>query len=166
MERDEELRANWLRKSGKWKASQLVFLDESAINRKTGERTHAWGSKGQIISYKTPEGKAETFSILPALTVRGYIVCNVYQESVNAETFRVFVTDDLLPLCSPFPGPRSVIIMDNASIHNVYSSLLKLTLFSLLKILSKLKDAKQNIYLLILPTTIQLNSHFRYLRKL
>jgi transposase len=35
----------------------------------------------------------------------------------TADIFEDFILDDLLPLCNPYPGPRSVIIMDNASVH-------------------------------------------------
>jgi hypothetical protein len=80
---------------------------------------HGWSYKGQVARVKVPGLKAENFSVLPAMTVEGYIACNVYQGVVNAEMFKDFVEQDLLSHCSPFPGPRSIIIMDNASIHNV-----------------------------------------------
>jgi hypothetical protein len=106
---------------GKWQANQLVFLDESGINARSGERTRGWSFKGKVARLKVPGAKAENFSVLPAMTVDGYIACNIYQGSVNAKMFKDFIEHDLLPRCSPFPGPRSVIIMDNASIHNVLS---------------------------------------------
>ena len=96
-----------------------MFLDESGINARTGERSHGWSQKGKIIRSQVSGQKAENFSVLPALTVDGYIACNVYQGAVNAETYKDFVKNDLLHHCSRFPGPRSIIIMDNASIHNV-----------------------------------------------
>ena len=46
----------------------------------------------------------------------GYIVSNLYEGAVNAERFLAFIEEVLL-LCMPFRGPRSIIIMDNASIH-------------------------------------------------
>ena len=104
---------------GKWQAGQLVFLDESGINARSGERTHGWGPKGQVGRSKVPGAKAENFSVLPAYTIDGYIACNIYQGSVNGDMFKDFVEHDLLPRCSRYPGPRSIIIMDNASIHNV-----------------------------------------------
>ena len=53
------------------------------------------------------------------MTVDGYLACNIYRGSVTSERFKEFVETDVLPLCTPFPGPRSIIIMDNAAIHNV-----------------------------------------------
>jgi len=102
-------------------AHQLVFLDESGINLKTGERTHGWSKKGETIRYVVPGPKSENYSVLPALTMDRFIACNIYQGSVNAELFEDFVEHDLLPLCNPWSGSRSIIIMDNATIHRVYS---------------------------------------------
>jgi hypothetical protein len=105
---------------GKWKAEQLIFLDESGINAQSGQRLYGRSVKGKVARLVVPFGRGENFTVLPAMTVDGYIACNIYQGAVTSEMFRNFVQNDLLPLCTPFPGPRSVIIMDNASIHNVY----------------------------------------------
>ena len=51
------------------------------------------------------------------MTVNGYIACQVYSGSVNGDIFNSFVENQLLPLCNEYPGPNSVIVMDNASIH-------------------------------------------------
>jgi hypothetical protein len=97
-------------------------LDESEINPRTTDRTHGWSKKGKVIRYKVPGPKKENFTVLPAFTVDGYIACNVYQGAVDGETFKDFIEFDVLPLCTPYPGSRSVIILDNATIHNVQAS--------------------------------------------
>ena len=63
------------------------------------------------------EKRAENFSLLPGLTIDGYIACKLYRGAVNAERFSDFIQFDVLPKCEPYPGPRSIIVMDNASIH-------------------------------------------------
>src|SRR5277367_6555422 len=120
---DDNLRNAWIRKLGKWHADQLVFLDEFGFNPRTGDITHGWAKKGKVIRQKAPGPKSENYSLLPAMTVDGYIACTIHQGAVNMEMFRDFVEDSLLPLCTPYPGPRSVIILDNAAIHNVQSPL-------------------------------------------
>jgi len=35
-----------------------------------------------------------------------------------AELFNVFVENNVLPFCNPYPGPRSVLVMDKAKIHH------------------------------------------------
>jgi hypothetical protein len=102
-----------------WRAHQLVFVDESGVNPRTGERTCGWGDKGHVVKKKVPGPRRENYSVLPAMTIDGYITCKIYQGGVNGETFKSFIIDDLLPLCNPWPGSNSVIVMDNATIHNV-----------------------------------------------
>jgi hypothetical protein len=56
------------------------------------------------------------FQILPAYTQEGIIHFRVYEGSTDTEIFENFI-EELLPFCRPFPAPRSVLIMDNASFH-------------------------------------------------
>ena len=117
-ERDPILRAAWFRKISKWNASQLVFLDESGFNWKLSRRKHGWGHKGEVIRAKVKTGRADNLSLLPAMTIDGYIACNVYKGGVSKEEFMEFLEQDVLPKCQQYPGPRSIIIMDNAKIHH------------------------------------------------
>lgn len=57
------------------------------------------------------------FQILPAYTQDGILLARGFQGSTNAAVFEEF-TEQLLPLCSPWPGRNSVLVMDNASIHH------------------------------------------------
>lgn len=116
-ERNQQLRDHWDSKLANWRAQQLVFIDESGLNSKLGERQNGWGRRGERIRAKVSGQKASNFSLLPAYTVDGYIACNLYEGGVNAERFEDFIEHDVLPHCTPFPGSRSIIIMDNASIH-------------------------------------------------
>ena len=43
---------------------------------------------------------------------------HVIQGSINATIFNTFLQNSVLPLCNAYPGPRSVLVMDNASIHH------------------------------------------------
>jgi hypothetical protein len=96
----------------------LVFIDESGINSKLGERSYGRAPKGRRIHHKVTTQKSRNFSLLPALSMDGYLACNLYRGSIDAERFETFIRDDVLPHCTPYPGPRSVIVMDNASIHH------------------------------------------------
>ncbi|KAF8227826.1 hypothetical protein L208DRAFT_1080602, partial [Tricholoma matsutake] len=51
------------------------------------------------------------------LTVEGIIASTVVEGSMN-NGFLQFLENQVLPLCSPFPGPLSVLVMDNAHIHH------------------------------------------------
>jgi hypothetical protein len=100
-------------------AGQLIFVDESGVNLSSGEKTHGWGKKGNKIPYKTVFQKRDNFSILPAMNVEGYMAINVYKGGVNSATFEDFIINEVLPKCHPYPGPNSIIVMDNAAIHNM-----------------------------------------------
>lgn len=147
------LRDAWYRKIADWRADQVVFLDESGLNKKMGERSYGYGPKGRVIRSKVTAQKAENISLLPAMTIDGYIACNIYHGSVNRVLFEEFIENDVLPLCGRYPGPRSIIVMDNASIHRseVPYSLLKvlqmLMLASISKKSSKTTDASSNSFL-------------------
>jgi transposase len=116
-ERSEALRAAWRGIQPQWNADQLVFLDESAANERTGDRKRGWSPVGLICEQFRPIKRSERWSILPALTVEGYIGYSIFQGAFNAELFIEFVEEKVLPHCNPYPGPRSVLILDNASIH-------------------------------------------------
>jgi transposase len=57
-------------------------------------------------------------SVLSAYTVDGYIASRTFKGTCTGEIFENFIIDELFPLCNPYPGPRSVIIMDNASVYH------------------------------------------------
>ena len=82
-ERDQVLREAWIRKLGHFRADQLVFTDESGINPRDGDTTHGWAKKGEVIRMKVPGPKGENYSLLPAMTVDGYIAYTVHQGAVN-----------------------------------------------------------------------------------
>ncbi|KAG2742536.1 hypothetical protein P692DRAFT_201679263, partial [Suillus brevipes Sb2] len=58
-------------------------------------------------------------SILPALSSDGIIAMDIFVGSVNKERFLDFLREQLLPLpnCQA-PGRRSVVVLDNCSIHH------------------------------------------------
>ena len=125
-ERDPILRVAWFRKLWKWHAKQLVFLDESGINTKLGRPKYSYTPKGKKIRMPVRSGKAENISLLPAFTIDGYIACNVYKGGVKKDNYLAFLEHDVLPKCSPYPGDRSIIVIDNCRIHHgpLHSNLL------------------------------------------
>ncbi|KAE9399373.1 hypothetical protein BT96DRAFT_820629 [Gymnopus androsaceus JB14] len=62
--------------------------------------------------------RGERFSVLPALTHEGVVALEIFRGTVNRELFINFLKEHLVPILTPYPGPRSVVILDNASIHH------------------------------------------------
>jgi hypothetical protein len=117
-ERDDILRADWVNKLATWDASQLMFLDESAANERTADRKYGWAPIGVTPYVSQPLKRSERWSLLPLYTVDGFLTWEVVHGSYTAELFNEFVREKVLPLCNEYPGPRSILVMDNASIHH------------------------------------------------
>ncbi|CAD6926028.1 unnamed protein product [Tilletia laevis] len=56
-------------------------------------------------------------TLIPGLTIGGIIAPKIYHSTVNADVFYDYLIRHLLPLTMPFPGPGSVIVMDNVPFH-------------------------------------------------
>ena len=56
------------------------------------------------------------YSVLPALSLDGIVALDIIQGSYNAKRFKRFI-QGLLDQMNVFPGPRSVIVIDNCRIH-------------------------------------------------
>ena len=110
-------RDDWVIRLGDWQADQLVFIDESAANERTMDRKYGWAPLGLPSCETRPCKRSERWSILPAYTLEGYITYEIVHGSYNGELFNNFIQNDVLPLCTPYPGPKSILIMDNARIH-------------------------------------------------
>ncbi|PBK92653.1 hypothetical protein ARMGADRAFT_930649, partial [Armillaria gallica] len=57
------------------------------------------------------------YSILSILTLDGIIAYDIIPGSVTSEKFVDFLRKKI-SLMNPFPGPHSVLLMDNCSIHH------------------------------------------------
>jgi hypothetical protein len=64
----------------------------------------------------SPFNEYSRYSVLPALSLDGVLHLDVLEGSYNAVKFNSFI-EILLDNMNKFPGPNSVIVMDNASIH-------------------------------------------------
>jgi transposase len=114
--RDNVLRAHWQAKMTEYSAAQLVVVDESAANERTGDRRWGWSERGNTCRVTGSGIRSTRWSILPAIGINGYLDYEIYHGSFNAERFNGFI-QRLLTKMEPFPGPRSVLVMDNAPIH-------------------------------------------------
>ena len=56
------------------------------------------------------------YSVLPAICLDGILTVKVLEGSFDSDSFARFI-DGLLCHMNPFPGPNSVIVMDNCRIH-------------------------------------------------
>ncbi len=116
-QRDEGLRLRWEATLAQWSADQLVFCDESASNERTLDWKRGWAPQGLPCRVRWNSTRSKRWSILPAIALEGYISYDIYHGGYNAQRFNEFIRSKLLPRMNPFPGPLSVLILDNASCH-------------------------------------------------
>lgn len=95
---------------------KLVFVDESACDRRTSRRPLAWAPMGDHARRRDFFVRGTRYSILPALCLDGVLHLHVQPYAYDAASFNNFIAG-LLENMNPFPGKNSVIVMDNHSIH-------------------------------------------------
>lgn len=116
-ERDYDLRCDYMLSVSEFTANQLVYIDESAANEHTAFRKRGWSPLGIKASVRQPLKRSERHSILPAYCIDGILAHSIHQGGIDGDTLVWFLRELLLPLCNPYPGPKSVIILDNCGTH-------------------------------------------------
>ena len=117
-QRSDVLRSVYLQDISQFSAEQLCFCDESAFTEKTTRRRFGWAKKGEQAHVSHDYGRAECWSLLPLLSISGFETMQLIQDSYNEESFSSWIEHNALPAMRPFPQPKSVLVLDNAPIHN------------------------------------------------
>lgn len=117
LNRSEVLRRGYLDDIRQFAAEDLVFLDESIFNEKTGWRYHAYAPIGTTPEIDADINRGKTWSICAAMTLDGYLPCTGLKEGYyNTDDFLEWLKEKLLPEVNRLRFPM-VIVMDNLSIH-------------------------------------------------
>jgi len=133
-ERNHKLRAIWMRDVlSIYTADQLIVLDESSKDGRTLIRKYGRAPSGEDAVLNVTLNRGVRYSILPAMTVDGYIAVRAVEGSIDAAEFFDFVVNDVVcsqlkyltlltlslqfPSMNEYPGPRSVILLDNCTTH-------------------------------------------------
>jgi transposase len=95
-------------------AEQIVAIDESACNERTGDCKYGWSPVGCSVELEYSIKRLERWSLLPAMTVDGYLAHTIFQGAITAEIIEEFLQKEVLPMLQP---GYHVLLMDNASIH-------------------------------------------------
>ena len=123
-ERNELLRATWQAEYGDIPAEYFVWLDESSVDDKTNQRNQGWADLGRACVRRATFIRGQRYSVLPALTADGFIALDIFKGSVNKDQFTQFLNEELsvdldaqpqrqAPKLTPYPGVRSVVVVDN-----------------------------------------------------
>lgn len=134
-QQNEDARDDFRYVIGREQLDWLVFCDETSIDMRATYRLHGWAKRGKrarlpesyvrglrcVVSYSNClllTHIVHSFSVLPALTVDGLLFSQVRTGSFDGDEFLGFL-DGLLPFMNPYPGPHSVLVLDNCGIHHV-----------------------------------------------
>lgn len=129
IERDLEFRRFWREQvifpGGVLRAEHLLYIDET--NKRNGDctRNRVHCVKGQNVKIPVRAGNTGlSASLIASTSTEGIQSCTAIdiarEGNVDAETFLEAFKRDILVLCQPWPGKRSVIILDNAAVHMKY----------------------------------------------
>ncbi|EKG09966.1 Homeodomain-like protein [Macrophomina phaseolina MS6] len=116
--RDYYSRGRYQERLSSFASWQLVFVETSGIDTREGRRKTGWSPLGVAPTAYNRLGRSERFQILPAYTQNGVLTAAVYKGTTNNEKYEWWLENVLLKCCNRFPGPNSVVVMDNASFHS------------------------------------------------
>ncbi|KAK7177578.1 hypothetical protein PSPO01_16369 [Paraphaeosphaeria sporulosa] len=80
---------------------QIVCLDESPANERTGDRKYGWLPVNSPIDAVYSARCSERWSVLPAMDVSGYLTHLIYQGAITTELMEDFMATQVLPHCNP-----------------------------------------------------------------
>ena len=121
LQQSDAARAKFMAEISIYDPSMLVWLDESGCDRRHTIRKYGYSLRGMPMSDRRILVRGTRYSVIPIISLQGIHDCYITDGTVNGEKFTKFVRTYLLPVLLPFNwrNPRSVVIMDNASIHHV-----------------------------------------------
>ena len=121
IQRCELKRAEFISEFLKFDPSMLVFISETGSDHRNSVRKYGYSLRGMTPVTHQLCVYGKRMSAIGILTTRGIEDSYIVEGNVNADKFLEFVQRCLLPILLPFDGdnPRSVVVLDNATIHHV-----------------------------------------------
>ena len=138
-ERNKEAQNDFIARISQYEPEETGFLDETSKNDKTAARANGRAKKGRRAIMKQRFVRRTCLSATALLTVDGIVASMVVEGLMNREMYLEFLEYHVvsaikhapftqsyydlasriqMPLTSAYPGPLSVLIMDNARIHH------------------------------------------------
>ena len=121
IQQSEVCRGRFMAEISMYDPSMLIWLDETGCDGRNTIRKYGYSPRGMPCSDRRLLVRGVRYSAIPIVSMEGIHDVYITEGTVNGEGFSEFVRNSLLPILLPFNNinPRSVVIMDNASIHHV-----------------------------------------------
>jgi hypothetical protein len=95
----------------------LVFIDETSKDSRDARRKYGRAKKGEKVVNVMPNSRGKRVSALAAICTDGFINWAYTNGTFTRKKFHKAFVEHILPYTNPWPLPRSIIILDNATIH-------------------------------------------------
>ncbi len=122
-QRSDVLRAEYLLDVSIYKGHPelFVFVDETGADRRDAMRKFAYSLRGKPATARKLMVRGHRVSAVVGISCSGILDFHTTLTTVDAEKFKHYVEDALVPFLQPFNGvnAHSVVVLDNASIHHV-----------------------------------------------
>ena len=121
-QRSVDYRAYFRATVANFTSNQLVWLDETGSDARNHIRRYGYSLRGITPVYHRMLIRGRRVSAITAISNDGLVGVELTHGSVNGDIFADFVRGTLIPEMQSFDGStekKSVVIMDNCSIHHV-----------------------------------------------
>jgi transposase len=96
----------------------IIYLDESIFNEKTGWRYRGYAPIGDEVRYSEDVRRGKTWSVCGVLASDGLVCDSIRKGYFNAASFLEFIEEVMIPSLRAKYGNRPIIVvMDNCSTH-------------------------------------------------
>ena len=121
LQRCSDMRARFIANISFYPVDQLVWVDETGCNAKDHTRKFGYELKGETPVYHRFLVRGKRVSSITAMSVDGIVAYDLTASTVNGEKFLDFLRATLVPEMMPYNGsnPRSILVMDNCTIHHI-----------------------------------------------
>jgi hypothetical protein len=97
LERNEIVRAHYLGTIGEhYNRNQLIFIDESAKDERSLSRLYGYSPRNTRAQKKVVFIQGKRYTILPALTLRGFVAVDIFEGSCNKKKFVDFILNQVV----------------------------------------------------------------------
>ena len=121
LQQSESKRIEFMVEISAYNPDMLIWIDETGSDRRNSIRQYGYSLRGQTPRVFQLRVGGKRISAIPVLTTRGIEDVYTSKETINGDKFEEFLCQCLLPIIMPYDGnnARSVVVMDNASIHHL-----------------------------------------------
>ena len=98
--------------------NMLVWLDETGTDKRDQLRKYGYALRGDTPHYHRLLSRGQRTNAIACMCIEGIVALELVNGTVNGDVLYDFLRGSLIPNMQGFPNQRSVLIMDNCSIHH------------------------------------------------